>query len=415
MQPRRFPAPAVSEAYARVRDALGDDATSVSARASYDAAATAGPGRGDPGAEQRELAPPFVNAMAGSGRSGPLDSFEREATAAASATADASPEAPAAEPWPPALGAAGGAGAIAEIASQLAEMRELIERLSRERIDARVDRGTAALQAARSRLIDQGVGSSVLVQVLDEVADSMVPDATRHMVLQALERRLAARLPAVAAVDLGRSPLAVFVAGPGGAGKTTVAVRLGVELANERGARVTLASVDVSRAGAPQRLTAFGAATGLPVRLCYSPGELKALLTDGAADVVIVDTPGNDGARRDRMMELSVFTRVVRERITLLTLPATTKGDDIERTTSAMAEAGVDGLVLTRCDETRTFGALLSAACESGIGIAYSTHGEGISEPLRRGDNHALALAIVGGRWPLPSDLKSALSMASRS
>jgi flagellar biosynthesis GTPase FlhF len=77
-----------------------------------------------------------------------------------------------------------------------------------------------------------------------------------------------------------------------------------------------------------------------------------------------------------------------------------------------MGAAGIDGLVLTRCDETEAFGALLTAACEHGIGIAYSTHGEGVSDPLRGGDNHALALAIVGGSWPERARVGRAMAAA---
>ena len=64
--------------------------------------------------------------------------------------------------------------------------------------------------------------------------------------------------------------------------------------------------------------------------------------------------------------------------------------------------ARVDGLGLTRCARPGTFGGLFTAACGSGVGIAYTTHGEGISEGLRRGDNHALAVALLGRRWPDP-------------
>ena len=444
MQLRRFQAATVGEAYARVRDALGDEAMIVSTRstsaaalpgssirefvevvasvpdgqaeavvsqsqaeegAAADAAAPAPDAEAataDSGAEEADLAPPFVNAMAGSGRDGPFDFYDRTGSAVA-APPDGSSDsavAPVADEWPPEQPAAASSEQVAGLAAQIAEVREIVERISLARVDARVDGGPVALQEARSRLIDQGVGPAVLIPVLDKVADAAVPDATQQMVLQTLERQLAAKLPSVVRLDLGRPPLAIFVVGPGGAGKTTVAVRLGVELASQLGARVTLASIDVNRAGAPQQLAAYGAATGLPARPCYSPGELKTLLEDGSSEAVIIDTPANAGTRRDRMTELSAFMQVARERATLLTLPATMKNEDILRVAAAMGAAGIDGLVLTRCDETEAFGALLTAACEHGIGIAYSTHGEGISDPLRGGDNHALALAIVGGRWP---------------
>ena len=450
-QLRRFQAATMGEAYARVRDELGDDAVIVSTRSASapgllggerefvevvagatEAAAAAppspspvaerpdaapvppaGPGDsqepGEPGESSKaepELAPPFVNPMAGADGPFGVDGRVPEPAPPGPDAAEPAVEsalAPAPRPVP--RSAPGGDPTIDGIAAQIGELRGIVERISMASVDERVDGGSRALQDARSRLIDQGVGPAVLIPVLDEVAAATVADATPQTVLQTLERKLAAKLPAVAAIEIGRRPLAIFIVGPGGSGKTAVAVRLAMELATARGARVTLAGVDVNRAGAPQALTACGAATGLPVRLCYAPGELKALLADGSADVVIVDTPANDGARRDRMTELGAFTAVAQKRTTLLVLPATTKGEDVGRTAAALAGVGIDGLVLTRCDETQSFGALLTAACEQGIGIAYTAHAEGIGDPLRVGDNHALALAIVSGRWPQVADV----------
>lgn len=457
MQLRRFQAANMTEAYAQVRDALGDDAMIVSTRSAAggspdpgrarsvevvagvpddgaepmtevtldqdaaahelvrgiaEAVATDGEQafeslqRGEEAGEEREFALPFVNAIAGTtdtahAAGGPFDIFDRRGEAGSTDAAGDGAVA-AEEPQPAARAGEADSDLLRKMAAQLVELRGMVERISLERSNERIDEGPVTLREARDRLIDQGVGRSVLIPLLDQVAESIVPDPTPQTVLQVVERKLAAALPAVPILDLGRSPLAIFIVGAGGSGKTSVAVRLGLELVSVRGARVTLASIDVNRAGAPQQLNACAAASGLPVRLCYSPGELKALLAEGSADVVVIDTPGHNGARRDRMAEMNAFTQVTRHRATLLTLPAIGKSDDLLRTTVALAAAGVDGLVLTRCDETETFGGLLTAACVSGVGIAYTTHGEGISEGLRRGDNHALAVALLGRRWPDP-------------
>lgn len=431
MQLKRFQAATMAEAYRRVRQTLGDDAMIVSTRSS-DAAPPDSDERvevvaglpegalpleraelaagqaiaphdalsGVAAAGESELGPPFANPMAGSARGGPFDAVQRALQGDAGADAVAMPI------DHDTTSSDGDGELIRSIAADLADVKGLLERASLERVNARVEDGPAALQDARSRLIDQGVGPSVRIRVLDQVADAAVDGATPQMLLRTLERKLAAALPAPVKLDLGRPPLALFIVGAGGSGKTTLAVRLALELAGARGARVTLASIDVNRAGAPQQLTACGAAAGLAVRVCYAPGELKGLLAEGSADVVVIDTPANNGLRRDRMAELNAFAQVTHSRATLLVLPAVAKTDDVLRTSAAYAESGIDGLVLTRCDETATFGGLLTAACERETGIAYSTHGEGIGDALREGDNHALALAIVGGGWPQAADVR---------
>lgn len=336
-------------------------------------------------AAEAGLAPPFVNPLAGAGVGELGGGAELERAPGSLAAPDD--------------------GSSARIAAELSDLRSLVERMALRSLDERVDAGPATLHDARSRLIDQGVGSSVLLPVLDELAAATVADASPRMVLQTLQRKLAAKLPPPTMLELGRLPLVVFIIGASGAGKTTLAVKLAAELASSRGLRVTIAGIDVVRAGAPQQLMACGAAVGVAVRLCYSPGELKALIAEDTADVVVVDTPANDGTRRDRMAELRAFSQVVAVRSTLLALPAVTKDADLLRHVNALAATEVDGLVLTRCDETDTYGALLTAAAETQIGITYSTHSGELRDPLHAGDNQALSLAVVGGRWPDRAEL----------
>ncbi|MGE3855636.1 MAG: hypothetical protein AB7G21_01615, partial [Dehalococcoidia bacterium] len=288
---------------------------------------------------------------------------------------------------------------IATLARQLTEVRGMLDQLVTERVTERVESGPPALKDVHEHLVRQGLSQAVISPLLAQVSEALVRGTDRESALRTVERKLAARLPQAAQLDLGRRPAAVFIVGPAGAGKTTLAIRLGLEIERAYGLRVVVAGTDVNRAGAPQQLVAFGAASGLDVRLCYAPGELKAILEDGKTDVVIVDTPGHNGTRRDRMAELNAFAQAARRRSTLLALPATTKGSDLNDTVAAYSAVGIDGIAITRCDETSTFGALASVAIEASIGIAYTTHSDQVSDAARAGDNLALASAVVSGRW----------------
>lgn len=347
-----------------------------------------------------ELAPPFVNSFAGIGRGGPFDVQERTATPRMTAPPPAAP-APIAPLMPAASAEPMHADRelLATLVAGLDDVRALVERMALERAAAAIEGGPAALADVKSRLEDQGVAASVLVPVLDRCAAALAPNASADATRQTVERRLAATLPQPVSLDLAKRPATIFIVGPAGAGKTTAAVRLGMQFA-QQGLRVTIAGTDVDRAGAPQQLQAYGAAAGLRVRICYTPGELQALIGEGESDLVIIDAPGHNGTRTDRMAELGAFTQVARDRHLLLTLPATMQADDLLRVTRAYASVKPSGLLLTRCDETETFGGLLSAIAQSRLGVAYTTHDESVGDPARPGDNHALASAVFRGRWP---------------
>ncbi|MFA7250107.1 MAG: hypothetical protein WC273_10810, partial [Dehalococcoidia bacterium] len=303
-------------------------------------------------------------------------------------------------PEMPAAGSIADRALMSTLARQLTEVRTMLDQLVADRVTQRVEAGPPALKDVHDLLVRQGLSQAVIAPLLAQVGDALVRDTDRESALRTVERKLAARMPQAVKMDLGRRPTAIFLVGPAGAGKTTMAVRLGLEIERAHGLRVAVAGTDVSRAGAPQQLVAYGAASGMDVRLCYAPGELKTILEDGRTDVVIVDTPGHNGSRRDRMAELNAFAQVTRRRSVLLVLPATMKGADLNDVVAAYSGIGLDGLVITRTDETASFGALASVAIEASIGVAYTAHSDQVSDAARAGDNLGLARAVVSGRWP---------------
>ena len=291
---------------------------------------------------------------------------------------------------------------LASLTAELAQMRSTVEHLTLERAAGQPEAGPPLLQQTRAHLLAQELDETLVQQVLQLSVQGIDGKLTPKALQQAIRSRLLGQLPPAAPIRLDRLPTTIFVVGPGGAGKTTLAVRLGIDLQRTQGLRVLIAGTDVDRAGAPQQLEAYGAAASIPVKICYTPSELQALVAGNEADVVIVDTAGHTGADRERMAELEELTDAAPVRQVLLALPATTKSSDLVRITSAFAAKHIDGLVLTRCDETASYGGVLNAAVRSKIGVAASTHGEASTEPARPADNEALVAAIVQGRWPEP-------------
>ena len=464
MRVKRFQADTLAEAYARVREALGDDALIVSTRQAFapglagfgrrefvevvaglpadvdaympdraldddvavhdfvrsvaEAAATghtldvslpaevpAAPRRIETGrieqvraearraatalaAESDAFAPPFANPAAGSARAAGSAATGVPAPVARARRAPAAPA-----PVAP-TASAHDETTLQQLAASLSEVRALVRRLALDRASDTLNDAPAAVLELRADLLDQGVPPDVLLPALQHITASLPTDAAEHSVRDAALERLAAQLPAT-----------IFVVGPAGAGKTTFAVRLALQL-QRQGLRVTIAGTDVDRAGAPQQLQAYGTATNIPVRSCYTPGELQGLIAEHAADIVIVDTAGNSGLRRERMAELQAFLQAVPERAVLLTVPATMKHDDLTRIGAAFRGATPQGFVLTRCDEAASFGAAFAFAAATRVGIAFSTHDDTVSSAPRGADNSALAAAVIEHRWPTATDAR---------
>lgn len=417
-QPKRFQAPTMSEAYDQVRRELGDSAVILSTRKAFAPGLFGQPGRQfvevvarvpqetpavraqAPTLDQDAAAHELVRALAEATASAPL------ATASGAhagfqqvASADDLPgrtreAAPAARPTAARLPMPAAASDV-PWSRQLDQMRTMLEQLVSERRDERIDNGPSAPRELKERLLKHGVTPALVGTLLSEVDSGSARD--EQSLSGAVKRRMAAMF--APPVTLSRRQRAVFLVGPGGAGKTTMAVRMALDL-QRQGLNAVIAGTDVNRAGAPQQLAAFGAVTGLDVRLCYAPSELEEILAEPGVDVVIVDTPGHNGLRRDRMAELSSFLQAARQRSVLLTVPATMKASDLAGAVAAFGALALDGAVLTRCDETAAFGHLADVLIDAALGLAYTTRSDQVSDAPVAGDNIALAEAIVDGQWP---------------
>jgi len=286
---------------------------------------------------------------------------------------------------------------LASLAADFAAMRIEVGRLVADRTDTALNAAPEALLELRTRLTEQGVRESLLLTVLQRVINGLRPGASAEAIRRSVERQLAAALPTVTAPDLSSRPAVLLITGPAGAGKTTFALRLALDMERRMGLHTLVASTDVERAGAPQQLAATAAAAGIAAHLCYGAEDLAALLAAQAADVVIVDTPG--GTQPDRLAELTGYAAVARHTL-LLALPATMQATDLDATVRAYGALKPAGLVLTRCDEAAAFGGLYSAISAAGLGIAYTSHGDRVTDAPRPGENAALAAALTRGRWP---------------
>lgn len=454
-QPKRFTAASLKEAYRKVREDLGGDAIIVSTRkvlspgllgesaqelievrartadasdASLEASeamhefvrgiaedAATGTMLGQP----QELAPAFLNRNAGIGRGkGPFAALSVEA----SPTPTAEPAAAARSESAPVLSvaadlaatvAAVDPAAIAGLAHRVDQIRALVESMALERMGERSSH-SPALAAAYERLEEQDMTRAAAATVLARVETMLTQDVSREAGLRGLNRALGALIPDPATLTFDDEPRALVLIGPSGGGKTTLAMRLALDL-RQKGLSVTVASTDVARAGAPQQLEAMGAALGIPVSLCYAPADVAALLASGESDVLIVDTPGHMGVRRDRIAELSAVLRSLPRRDVLLVLPATMRAEDQRDVVTAFEHCGVTGLALTRCDETSRFGGAASASIEGALGVAYTTHSDQVTDPARAGDARILAAAVATGRWMSDSASTTARALAHAS
>ncbi|WP_399553282.1 signal recognition particle protein [uncultured Propionibacterium sp.] len=184
-------------------------------------------------------------------------------------------------------------------------------------------------------------------------------------------------------------PTVIMLAGLQGAGKTTLAGKLGRWL-SEQGRSPVLVAADLQRPNAVQQLQVVGERAGVRV---YAPqpgngvGDPVQVARDsidearhGLYDVVIVDTAGRLGVDEEMMAQARDIKAAVGPDETLFVVDAMI-GQDAVNTARAFEEGvGIDGVVLSKLDGDARGGAALSIARVLGKPIMFASNGERLAD-----------------------------------
>ena len=172
--------------------------------------------------------------------------------------------------------------------------------------------------------------------------------------------------------------------GPTGVGKTTLASKLAGRYALARGSHtVALVSTDEQRLGAHQQLKTFGRLVGITVRSVRSPEELPEQLADlHDRELVIIDMPGFAPADPGFRQSLSTLYCLPTPVDTYLVMSASTDHQSLSRIVGAAAGLALAGCCITKIDEAATLGPALTAVAESGLPVAYLSHGQQVPDDV---------------------------------
>jgi fused signal recognition particle receptor len=276
---------------------------------------------------------------------------------------------------------------------------------TKEKLDAET------LQGIEEALIKADVGAALAHRIAEEIGEGrydreISPYEIRQLLAQSIANVLQpAETPF--AVDRGRKPYVVLVAGVNGTGKTTTIGKLAAKL-KDGGHKVWLAAGDTFRAAAIDQLKIWGERAHAPV-ISRAPGSDAAGLAFDAlkeareqgADVLLIDTAGRLQNKAGLMGELQKIARVMKKldadapHAAILVLDATTGQNAISQVQAFQEATPLTGLIMTKLDGTAKGGILVALANRFQLPIHYVGVGEGIGD-LQVFNATAFAKALTG-------------------
>ncbi len=182
-----------------------------------------------------------------------------------------------------------------------------------------------------------------------------------------------------------QAPTIYMLCGLQGAGKTTMAGKLGLMI-KKGGKKPLLVACDVYRPAAIKQLQVVGEQAGVEVfeRGQGDPVQIAKEAVEHARyygrDPVIIDTAGRLHIDENLMQELRDVRATVKPQEILLVVDAMTGQDAVTVAKTFNDELGVDGVILTKLDGDTRGGAAISVRAVTGKPIKFSGVGEKLTD-----------------------------------
>lgn len=235
-------------------------------------------------------------------------------------------------------------------------------------------------------LLDQGVDSrnvNLFLKQMDAQIDNG-DDTDDADFENQLKEFLAVYFADNGEINLNADQKIISFIGPTGVGKTTTMAKIAAHFAVDKNRNVGLITADTYRIAAVEQLQTYSKIIDIPFAVCYSSSRLEEMITGQFrnCDLILIDTPGSSWKDQLQLGRLKGYVdhSFVDEVHLLLSL--NTKSSDLRSIVSKFSELEPDSALLTKLDETSSYGDIINIKENYNLPLSYLTFGQDVPEDL---------------------------------
>jgi flagellar biosynthesis protein FlhF len=252
-----------------------------------------------------------------------------------------------------------------------------------------------------NHLKKQGVEEEVIEHLLDgllkkyEDIHTLDDQSIKQEFCEIVEEIINKRVPESITVDAHTKMINMI--GPTGVGKTTSIAKLATEQVLKQKRRVAMVTTDVYRIAAVEQLKTYAGILNVPFEVVRSAEELKRVLAKlEHYDLIYMDTTGRNYKEEKYRESINQYLDHPFKNDNYLVLSLTTKYEDMELLLDEFKESPINKLILTKFDETTSFGSILNIAYKYPYQLAYITNGQSVPEDIVAFDAKLIARYLLG-------------------
>lgn len=189
----------------------------------------------------------------------------------------------------------------------------------------------------------------------------------------------------------------IVLVGPTGVGKTTTLAKLAGKLALIEKKKVGLITIDTYRIGAVEQLKTYSEIMNIPFKVVFSIKEMDEVIESMSDfDYILVDTTGRSSKNRMQISELRAYLDKINSQDIYLVMSGCTKNKDIETIVEGYSELKFNSVIITKLDETSTYGGILNILDKTKKPIRFVTTGQSVPDDIKVPTKKELVNLILG-------------------
>ena len=264
------------------------------------------------------------------------------------------------------------------------------------------EKSSAYKELICEQLISNGVEEEIAGSIMEEVDKGLSRTASVDQILASVYQKIILMMGQPYLIDVPKKSSKtkyVFFLGSTGVGKTTTIAKIASKLKLEDNANIALVTADTYRIAAVEQLKTYANILSVPLRIVYSPEELKGSLEElSQYDICLVDTAGRSHKNKEQIREIRELIEQIpiADRQVYLVLSTGAKYNDLQEIAKVYSSLTDFSIIFTKLDETSSAGEILNIHCKTKCPVSYVTWGQNVPEDIGEFNPQDVAKKLLG-------------------